>query len=201
MTSEAKLHPDNATLERYSLGHLTGCELERVEEHLFVCDFCQDELTQVDMLVRDLKVALTNTKQLPEREPLNLLRYLFSFPRPVLAGAFAALALVAVLPLATQQSGVPLTPEVVQMRTFRGQSFGSGTGSAHRPLHLAFAISKGNAFSVEIVNQKGSILWKGAASRRDVSVTADTPAFAPGDYWVRLFSDGHLTRESRLELR
>ncbi len=200
MTSEVRLHPDTGTLERYSLGHLTDGELERVEEHLFVCEFCQDELTQVDSFVGDLKEALGNFQQKPKWDPFGFLRPLFVFPGPMLASACAAVALLMVVPLTRQPQQPSLqVPQIVRMQTERG--VGTGRAGVHRPLHLQLVsnAAREGSLHVEIADSNGAIIWKGAASRNG-TVDVDAPALKAGEYWVRLFCDTNFRNEYHLEV-
>jgi anti-sigma factor ChrR (cupin superfamily) len=39
-----EVHPSSEELEAYSLGQSSDTELEKTEEHLLICERCQDEL-------------------------------------------------------------------------------------------------------------------------------------------------------------
>jgi hypothetical protein len=205
MTSKAKVHPDNETLERYSLGHLAAGELECVEEHLFVCAICQDELTVVDSLARDLKEALAVMRTQPEPKRIRFLDRLFAIPRPIFVGALAALLLVLVVPL-TRFRSPNGTPAEVRLQTYRGgEPAGISQADARRPLQLKLADPRGLAtgnYQVEIVNDKGSKVWSGRSVRDNAGLFIDAQAFVPGKYWIRLFGAGNaLAAEYGLELK
>ena len=50
-------HPSSEELEAYSLGMSSEADLERAEEHLLICERCQDELALTDQYVQAMKKA------------------------------------------------------------------------------------------------------------------------------------------------
>jgi len=50
-------HPDEETLEAYAIGTLRGVPLARLEEHLLICERCQDRLQEVDSFVTAIREA------------------------------------------------------------------------------------------------------------------------------------------------
>ena len=50
-------HISAADLERYAMGILQGCELAAVDEHLLVCQACQDALKEVDDFITAMRTA------------------------------------------------------------------------------------------------------------------------------------------------
>jgi hypothetical protein len=55
-----ELHPSSDELEAYSLGLSPDADLEIVEEHLLICERCQDELALTDQYVPAMKKALAS---------------------------------------------------------------------------------------------------------------------------------------------
>ena len=56
MTKFKKTHPEEEILERFSMGRLVEPELGEFEEHLLICDRCQerlDEATEFTALMRE----------------------------------------------------------------------------------------------------------------------------------------------------
>jgi hypothetical protein len=53
-----EVHPSCDELEAYSLGLSSDTDLEKVEEHLLICERCQNELALTDQYVRAMKDAL-----------------------------------------------------------------------------------------------------------------------------------------------
>jgi len=50
-------HPDEELLEGYAMGTLRGAGLARLEEHLLICEECQDRLREVDAFVSAIREA------------------------------------------------------------------------------------------------------------------------------------------------
>jgi hypothetical protein len=50
-------HPSADELETYALGSCSNADLEKVEEHLFICERCQDELALTDHYIQAMKGA------------------------------------------------------------------------------------------------------------------------------------------------
>ncbi len=50
-------HPDEELLEGYSMGTLHGTGLARLEEHMLICEECQDRLRDVDSFVSAIREA------------------------------------------------------------------------------------------------------------------------------------------------
>lgn len=208
MTSNLKSHPSSDVLECYSLGNLSETEVEQVEDHLFVCARCQDELAQIDSYIQDLKEACQEVERRTVREPAGLmdrLRRAFALPRPVWAGALAALLVAVILPL-TRFETVSRVPAEVRLSTIRGADSTSTQAAARRPLLLQLDISTlspSEPFRAEIVNHSGSPIRTEAPVRDGAHLSlAVRQPLAPGRYWVRLYDpSGSLVREYGLELK
>ena len=206
MTSNRKLHPDREVLELYSLGHLSGCELDSVEDHLLVCQLCQDQLALIDSYIADVKEGCRIVSGKPEPKRIRWRDRLFTLPRPVMAGAFVAFLLALLLPLGHHSAEVG-TPVAVRLETYRGtEPAGAAQAEAKRPLHLILSLSSTSpkgSYRVDIVNGNGSLVWTGAASLDRAGLSIDPGAsFGPGLYWVRLYDAGNmLVREYSLRLK
>jgi hypothetical protein len=50
-------HPSSEELEAYAIGLLLEAELEKVEEHLLICERCQNELALADQYIQAMKKA------------------------------------------------------------------------------------------------------------------------------------------------
>ena len=57
-----EVHPSSDELEAYSLGLSSDTDLEKVEEHLLICERCQNELALTDQYIRAMKVALASSQ-------------------------------------------------------------------------------------------------------------------------------------------
>ncbi len=210
MTSQYKMHPGNEALEKYSLGHLPEAEVERVEEHLLICESCQDELLNVDAYIRDVKEVCKQFEETPATSREGFFkRWLTAFPMPAMAmsGAVAALALLVAIPFIHQSTGTHGSPVAIELAAMRGGSAaGIATAETGRPLELridAALISPAQNYRAEIVNPSGSPVWQGTPATKDgrliVKVSKPLPA---GTYWVRLYgSDPDPVREFGLVVK
>ncbi len=52
-----KEHAAEETLEEYALGRLRGAALARLEEHLLICEECQDRLSELDTFLQGMSEA------------------------------------------------------------------------------------------------------------------------------------------------
>jgi hypothetical protein len=52
-----EVHPSSDELEAYALGLWSDADLEKVEEHLLICERCQNELARTDQFIRAMKSA------------------------------------------------------------------------------------------------------------------------------------------------
>lgn len=220
MTSLIERHPSNEVLERYALGHLPEFDLEQVEEHLLVCELCQDEMTLVDSYIREIKevcraeVVSRSVRSKPKFSLFEYFNKLLAFPRPVLAGACAAAALIMVVPFVRQSapSGPPLVIQLQTERGFRGNSTqpkkeaGVATAQANRPLELNIALGSGSdsgPIQAEIVKRSGAKVWTGTVTPVDSKLKIQVASgLRAGSYWVRLFDASHESiSELGLELK
>ena len=55
-------HPSSDALEAYSLSASSDADLEKVEEHLLICERCQNELAETDQYIRAMKGALASAQ-------------------------------------------------------------------------------------------------------------------------------------------
>ncbi len=205
MKADQPRHPTNEVLELYSFGRLSGAELDRTENHLFVCEQCQEELGSVDCSIREIKEACERLTRQPTPARVGLLTRMFSLPaKPVFAGAFAAVALAIIVPVSIYRSG-SVEPAVVHLDSLRGPEGGALRAPAKRPLHLQLSMPEGETqskFRAEIVNQSGSTVWTGFPIRADGNMTMDVDkSLGEGLYWVRLFDQDAPVREFGLELK
>lgn len=55
-------HPFRDELEAYALGRCAPDDLERIENHLLICERCQDEVSQTDEYRRAMKGAVATLR-------------------------------------------------------------------------------------------------------------------------------------------
>src|SRR5262245_61394504 len=56
-------HSSEESLEMYALGRLRGPELEQLEEHLLICESCQDRLDTTEKYVKAMQGAARRLRQ------------------------------------------------------------------------------------------------------------------------------------------
>lgn len=193
MKRHPEIHPGNEVLERYSLGNLPEPEVERVEEHLLVCEACQDELAEVESFIGDMKYACTHARPAPDKSWRNIFAWWWTaVPRPALAGAFAVLLLCLGIPLMRHES--PAGPMIsVELATVRGGT-DTAQAAANHPLHLkmdASLIEGASSYQIQVADAAGSIVWTGPARIDGTTLTTDVPTpLRAGNYWIRVFASG-----------
>ncbi len=57
MAKPRKEHATEEALEEYALGRLRGTALTRLEEHILICEECQDRLSELDAFVQGIADA------------------------------------------------------------------------------------------------------------------------------------------------
>lgn len=188
-------HLDGDTLEEYAFRRLSEAATEALEEHLLICETCQEALAEVDEFVQLMKEA---TAQLASSRSSFELRWPRS--RRGRAGiGVSGLAIVLLAALAFWPSR-RAPSSTVQLVALRGDDTAAIAHARGGPLDLVIDVSDlpGVAkFRLEVVNAAGRRQWDGEANPADGKLTVLLPkALGRGTYWVRLSgSDGELLRE------
>ena len=113
-----------------------------------------------------------------------------------MAGACAVLTIALWFGLPTQQGP---TLAVVFPPSVRALEASIQTRAGH-PLTLTIPAPVAGPFTVEVVTDGGSTVWKGSADIRDgFAVAQVAKALKKGSYWVRLYSGARLISEHGLE--
>ncbi len=198
-------HASEEVLEAYSLGTLSGEELDEFEEHLLVCPLCQDRLEETDRFIRAFRSAAVRIDASPppvRADPAwTVIRALLLRPAPALILAGALLAIVVGWRLFSPDAHLTAVPVILEAQ--RGAPF--GTAPAGRPLTLkldAFGLPDRQAYAVEIVDRSGTPILSTTArrSKDQIEVTA-TRELKPGSYWVRVHGNAReLLREYGLRV-
>lgn len=194
-------HPDDAVLELYCMSRLNGEKLDALEEHLLVCANCQDRVTDTDMFVEGIRLALAA----PEPQSLwsrwNVEQY-FRLPTPIWAtGALAAACVLGFV--ATHNFGSNNAPLAIALSATRGGSMPTAKAGYNFDLDLdvrdlATALSN----RVQIVNSVGSEVWSGNSSAvQNGRVHAVVKSrLGPGQYYVRIVDSAGAHREYALRV-
>jgi hypothetical protein len=187
-------HPNEDILEEYALHRLPDALTAQVEEHLLLCESCQNAVAGTDSFVAAMKIAVD--RPAPWR---SLFPSLANRTQLVPMAALVILALVAIWPHAPE----PSAPVPVSLSSLRGSS-ALAPAPAGKPLRLSIDLSidqpdlaPAGAYRIEMVDAAGRPIWKGPVLDVEgkLVVTPSKP-LAKGVYWVRLYgANSELLRE------
>jgi len=191
-------HPTDEVLERYSMNRLVGPELAEFEEHLLVCESCQDRLAQEDSIrqqVRDAGAVLL-------RHPAVAW---WRLPKVAWAAVSVAVGLLVFAGIEWQafRSSTP-PPVVVVLQATRGTEGPSPAAArAGQPLTLILDLtdlSQYSLYKLEIVQAAGHPVFEADTTPRNNRLQATlTRGLAAGDYFVRVYTPAReLLREYSL---
>jgi hypothetical protein len=186
---EQEIHGTEEQLEAYTLGQLSDSEEQVLEEHLLLCATCRTAVDQNLIFESGMRDALAHAA--PARAWLAWLRPVFA-PRFAMAGALAALVVVAGLYFATADHTHYSSVAALQLTAIRGAT-PSVEPARELDLTLNSFPASGGPFNVEVVDANGGKIWSGATSSPSVAIHE---RFRPGSYFVRLSnSNGDLLHE------
>jgi hypothetical protein len=175
-------------LEEYAFGRLSEPETCKVEEHLLVCESCQELLGDVDQNILLMKRAIQEPAALAP--PPRITRY-------VVAGSIAAAVVIGVIwPRANPQPA-----ETVNLVALRGVEMARIHAGRPADLRIEMPDLADAVYRVEVVDATGRVVWAGQAPAegRQLRVSEPRP-LKSGVYWIRLYSpSGKLLREFGLE--
>jgi hypothetical protein len=205
-------HIEDDELELYALGRLCESRVEAVEEHVLICENCQDRLAETEAYVQAVRAAAAKLAERPTPwwqrgwERLGALRWT---PKPVWAAA-SALVLLAMLwwgasSFSRTQSDLP--PVAVALISVRGEETGIALAPVGRSLRLEAdltGLEVAGSCTLELVDSEGRPLGRWTVAAKDHRATVVASPLAPGRYWVRLYTAGgtqDLLREYGFEVR
>lgn len=197
-------HVSEEILELYAMDRLGEPKLGEVEEHLLICERCQDRVEEIDGFVKVFRQAARHTGGVDEHEAASgEPSRLWAWLKPVWA-ATAAAAAVLVVVLVTPRQPDTLPAQSIELRAMRGERV-VAEAAAGRPLQLRLDVTGldgGTRHRVELVSAEGNVVWKGAESAVSGALAIQTPPVAAGAYWVRLLNPaGETEREFGLRVR
>ena len=187
-------HPEEDLLERYSLDLVSGEELQSFEEHLLICEECQDRLTESDAYVRAMRAA---TAELSGHDGSRVAEWLVSrlsgflrLPWPTWAGVGVA-GLMALMWLGRPEAPPPLAVFLHSTRGAESAAVNAVVGSG-RPLLLELDVEglpRLPAYEAEIVDSAGREIWRSVVQPKGGRLFVLEPkALDGGTFWVRLYS-------------
>jgi hypothetical protein len=191
-------HVGEELLEQYSVGRLAESEVARVEEHVLLCESCQEKLELIDSWVRSIRRAAV---QLPA-ESKSIWQF-WRLPQfvPALAGT-VFLVFAAGVGLQITKKGA-VAPFAIALEATRGESVASVP--AGKPLLIQPGLEGLPRFSqyrLEVVDQSGHAVRDAALEAGSSVAGTSIPAIAAGVYFVRVYSpSGELLREYGIEAK
>lgn len=199
-------HPVDNTLELYALGQLSESTIEATEEHLLLCESCQERMAAVDAYISLMKQACREEQRSPHRVRQGFFSFLQSYPGALQASA-AAILVAAVIPFIGLNRPLSGPPAQLSLATSRGADVNAAViAPAGRPLELTIAPSQlpdAPGYRVQIVSSAGETVWQTASAIPGPGVTFRVEKrLSAGAYWVRVNDpDGRPLREFSIEIR
>jgi hypothetical protein len=179
-------------IEQYSRETLPEEDAARLEEHLFVCEACQDRLAEEDAYSHAMRFAALQLCRRPQKADRYRQGWLF---RPL--AFLAMLVLLAVAGWHWIRPAGPVPPLAVKLQALRGPEPDAKAPSG-RPLSLHADLSDlvaAGSYPLELVDREGRAMWRGSTARTTI------PPLRPGLYFLRVYSAaGKLLREYGLEI-
>jgi hypothetical protein len=207
-------HPTEATWEKYAFGQTREPEVATLEEHLLVCEDCQNLLAEVTDYIQLMKVATLRLRKArarveapPQPPPIGLTKS-WAASRAVWATAVAAGCLAVWLlysPLRFAHPG-QFAVDRVMLASFRGGGVETIRARAHRPLELdidAEDVPAAAEYRVVVVTLSGKAVFTGRPNATGGTLSVALPeGLDTGSYWVRLYSpESEVLGEYGLTLR
>ena len=198
-------HPSEDALENYAFHRLSEEDTACFEEHLLVCDACQEAVEATEEFILLMKAAAAPVPQVTGRAMLPASIKNLPWRNAVWGGCLMTAAILAILMLSRRSAEDP-APAPVMLASFRGaEAVAMAHAPARRPLDLAIDapdVPSTGGYRIEIVSAAGKPAWTGGLASSGGKLTALVPPrLDAGIYWVRLYADNsELLREFGLKL-
>jgi hypothetical protein len=190
-------HLGEELLERYSIGSLAEPDLVRLEEHVLICETCQERLAETDSWVRAMRRAASGL-------PVPAKPVWAHWRLPRLVPVLAALTLMLAVGVALRfNHGGGVAPVAVLLEATRGAAVQVPT---LKPLLLhpgLEGLPPLTRYHLEVVDQAGKEVWRtDVAPAQAAGFSVTVPGISPGTYFVRLYDSSRvLLREYAVEAR
>jgi len=194
-TARKKTHLDASQIESYCLGKVPEPEAAEVEEHLLICESCQQRVMECDAYLRSMRNASSRFRA-EEQKPRKA--WAAKGLVPVLGVALVVVGIGTFLRSNPQGTGpgVPVALEVTRGAGVLAQ------GPAGRSLVLnpgVDGLPALAAYRLEMVDRNGKRVFQGDFIP---GKGVGAPSQRSGIYFVRLYTlQGLLLREYALEIR
>jgi anti-sigma factor RsiW len=205
MRLESKRHPDEEVIEKYSLGDLSEGEVTRVEEHLLICESCQNRVTESDRYVAAMQSVSAQIRRGTPRTEDRPWYYPRLVPSLLVAAGLLFLGAVG-LEWGAKWNEILHTAEptfAINLVANRGGGI-DAKAPAGRPLTLQLDLAglpPEASFRLEMVDGVGKRVWQGAVISQGSQAVASVPKMASGTYFLRTYApSGKLLREYGLEV-
>ena len=193
-------HVPEDRLEQYALGRLPKSDIPGVEEHLFICEHCRDQLDKVEDFAIGFRNVVKSDPGLAR--PAAAIDWFGWLRRPAYSMPVALVALILAIGVFSRNR-VQFAPAVaLQMSAVRGE-MPVAIPAREFDLTLADGPREGGPFRVEVVGAAGQTMWNGLAESGPSGVQVKVmQRLAPGDYFVRIYADsGKVMREYGFHVR
>jgi len=201
MADAPQAHPNDEVIERYALGKLAEPELGEVEEHVLICERCQERVIEAEEFAAVMREAAANVAAEQPREAWwRRWVTLDWLPMPAPALAAAMMVLVALVVWQPWRAGAPAEWRTVELETLRGgeQKAGAAEGFA-LDLRLDTAGIETVGLTAQIVGADGRLVTETALTAEGGKASLRYAAgLKAGQYWVRLKRNGETVREYSL---
>ncbi|MBV9084692.1 MAG: hypothetical protein JOZ62_18605 [Acidobacteriaceae bacterium] len=203
-------HPEDEALERLLLHRSDATELDIVETHLMACASCVTRLETLEAQIAAIKLALQeiHKERVAEatlREQRFSWRSWFALPHLSLAGAVAALGVgIFIAPPSTTQNA---SVEKLNLVAYRGLESPLVRKNHRLQVHLNANDLNQSTVEVQLVDNRGSELWKGTTPVPEGGVDISVPGIATsGAHFVRIYAPssngrGELLREFAFQVK
>lgn len=205
-------HITEDDLELYSMGRLVGAQLEQVEEHLLVCEHCQNRLLEADEFIAAFRAAVKE-KPLADSQsetsgPGLLRRFLAGWqgwkPAYGIAGVMAVMVLATVFYWPRTAGPV----QDVYLHAVRNAEVTTISSGAELKLHLDMTqLPERSTFYVRLVDAAGREVWEAEVTPQSGWLSASLiphGRLSAGRYWIRVYpsqASTELLREYGLLVR
>jgi hypothetical protein len=187
-------HATEQQLESYSLGTLPEGEIEPLEEHLLICQDCQDLLVEADEYVSAMRAAVQGLETQPvAASPSPWSRLLGWLWRPLPALGIASACALLLLLLHPGFLGPAAVPATVMLEATRGDAAGGPATPAGKPIRLQLDLTGMAAlpsYRLELADSAGATVAGSEVRAAADGVAWNLAPLAAGRYWVRVYEPG-----------
>ena len=189
MPMDLNRHLEDEEIEQYSLRSLPETEVERVEEHLLICETCRKRIEASDQYLQAVRDAGRDLRERPVRRKFRL--YILALP---LAAAVIAVIAAALFPRSTSREHLPFAVSLSAVRGVAGESKAPSGQNLDLRLDLT-GLAEGSAYRINVVDQSGKVVSMALLPETRIG------ALPAGTYFVRVYSRGdELLREYGLQV-